>query len=510
MVIQMKRFLLNLLILLSLISGVGADYMEQICLYQREGSYITSVYSGDLDGDGVNEIFAGTDNGVVMNFLYRGCRLQWEPEWQYIQKGEDRGDIVDMKIGDFENDGKNDLFVAANTHEEYLFLISDAGVFKWTDERAGGLALSMDIADIDDDGLYEIIIGNEGNSVVAIDGENKIKWKITLDNPVYSVEVLDVNNDGFLEIITLTNKYLESANVYVLDSVGNIVWNYSIDEGIYLASENTISAGDLNNDNTLEIVVATYKKGVIVLDHNGNMMWDYPTEKLVNSVHVSDLNGDDKPEIIFSSNPYLYFLDSSGNLKSKININSSARIIQVTDIENDGFREVVLGTNNMIQVIGWKGVMKGVWSIERDVGILSMYLLDLDNDGRKEIIAGYGWDDARLDQRYTSGELIVLKVTGAPEVTTTSTRVTTTVLETTTTTVAEITPTTTKPEDVGGISILLIIMIIVTILVILVVIIAGFYFMKKKKGKETEKEKPEEKKKVPKKRKTRDKKKKSK
>jgi len=469
-------------------SGVEADYLEQECLYQREGSHITSVYAGDLLGDGTNEIFAGTDNGQVMDFPYRNCRRQWSPVWQYIQKVKDTGDIVDMKIGDFENDGKNELFVAANTREEYLFLMSNDGVFKWADEKAGGLSLSMDIADIDDDDLYEIIIGNEGNSVVAIDGENKIKWKTTLDNPVYSVEALDVNNDGSLEIIALANEYLEAANVYVLNSNGIVIWNYSIDEGIYHASENTISVVDLNNDNKLEIVVATYKKGIIALDHNGNMMWNYPTEKLVNSVHISDLNGDDRPEIIFSSNPYLYLLDSSGNLKSKININGSALIIQANDLENDGFREVVLGTNNMIQVIGWDGVMKGFWSIERDVGTLSMYLLDLDNDGRKEIIAGYGWDGARLDQKYKSGELIVLKVTGAPEVTTTSITVTTTVLETTSTTVTGITSTTTiKLEEEGGADVLLIIMILV-ILAILVIAVVVFYFMRKKKEEMPEKE----------------------
>lgn len=486
------KSLLIFLVLVLLIGFSGAEYLERECLYQREGSYIMSVYAGDLKGDGLSEVFAGSDNGVVMDFPYKDCSRpsrQWSPTWQYIQKISKKGNIIDMEISDFEKDGKNELFVAADTREEYLFLINDIGNFLWTDEKAGGLVLSLDVANIDDDGMDEIIIGNEGNAVAVIDDENKVKWKTTLDNPVYSVEALDVNNDGLLEVVALTNKYLELANVYVLDANGRLMWNYSIDEGIFKASENTISVGDLDGDNMLEIAVATYRKGVIVLDHDGNMLWDYPTEKLVTSVHISG------SEVIFSSNPYLYFVDSSRRLKSQTNINGSALIIQSNDLEGDGFSEILVGTNNMIHVIRGSGVIKGSWSIGKDVSALSIYSSDLNRDGRMEVIAGYGWDEARLDQRYLSGELIILKVTGVveasttvPEVTTTSTMQAATSTRAPVATTLTTSSTTSIPRE-GGLNITLIFLIVFVVVIVFAVLAAAlFFFLKRGKTEEKTKE----------------------
>ncbi|MBN2013794.1 MAG: VCBS repeat-containing protein [Candidatus Altiarchaeota archaeon] len=491
---------LSVFLVLFLLAGFSAaEYLERECLYQRDGSYIMSVYAGDLKGDGVVEIFAGSDNGVVMDFSYKDCgraSRQWSPTWQYNQKVSNKGSILDMGISDFEKDGKNDLFVAAKSRDEYLFLLSNIGNFRWADEKAGGLVLSMDVANLDDDALDEIIIGNEGNVVAVIDGETVVKWKTTLDNPVYFVKALDLDDDGSLEVVALTNRYMESASVYVLNANGGLLWNYSIDWGVYQASDSSISVGDLDGDNMLEIAVATYKKGVIALDHDGSLLWDYPTERLVNSVHISG------SEVIFSSNPYLYFVDASMRLKSKIDINGSALIIQRIDLEGDGSEEVLLGMNRMIQVIGGDGVRKGSWDIGKSVGALSMYPSDLDGDGRMEIIAGYGWDEARLDKGYKAGELIILKVTGGVGATTTTT--VPSVETTTTTRTAAVTTSTYKPAETttlpvttsipsagGGINLGLIFLFVVIMVVVFAVlaVIVFFFFMKGKKGEKTKEEK---------------------
>jgi len=450
-VIQMKRFILAFLILLSVISGVRADYMEQKCIYPRVGSYITSVYSGDLDGDGLNEIFAGTSNGAVMNFHYGNCKIQWEPEWQYIQKGSGKGEILEMRVSDLENDGKNELIVAANSRNDYLFVLDNEGVFKWGDDSAGGFVL------------------------------------------FYFVKAIDIDNDGNLDIVALTNKDLISATIYVLDNKGEIIWNYSIDEGIYQASKNSIFISDLNNDNKLEILVATHKRGIVVLGHDGELIWSYPTNNVVNSICVSDLNEDNEPEIIFGSNPYIYLLDRKGNLKLKININGSARTMFSSDLENDGVKEITIGTDNLIQVIDGEGKKKGEWGIGRNVNKISICVADLDKDRRGEIVAGLGWEESRLEQEHYSGELHVFDVTKTVEVTTTApttTTVFTTTLETTSTTIAitttTTTTTTTVPEREGGSSILLILLIIVMILAMIIAVV--MYFMRRKKEEFPERE----------------------
>ncbi len=501
----MKKSMLVFLVLVSLMNFVCADYLEQECIYQREGSHITFVYAGDLFGDGVKEIFAGSDNGQLMDFTYRDCRRQWTPAWSHLQKGEDKNKIMDVGVSNLDNDGKNDLVVAAYSRDDYLFVLSNEGFFRWSEEKAGGLVLSLDILDMDGDGLDEIIIGNGGNRVVVIDGEDDIKWVASLDNPVYFVKAVDVDNDGSMEVVALTNKYLNSAGVYVLDSNGSVIWNHPIYESIYQASEDTISIADLDGDGMQEIVVATYKEGVVALDYKGDLVWSYLTDKLVRSVHISDIDDDGKPEVLFGSNPYLYFLDSHGNLKDKTNINGSARIIQSADLAGGGYEDMVVGTNNMIKVIGRDGTIKGEWSLGKDVSTLSMQISDLDNDGKAEIIAGYGWEGARLDHGHKSGELIILKSTRIQETPTTVPTITTTPMpETTTTTVysppetgattTTIKTTSTMPEidDESGISWLTIILGVfavgVVVFVLLAVIVFVFVMKKKKKNRSKDEE----------------------
>lgn len=492
---------MTLLILLTMAGLVESEYLEQKCFYERAGSYITSVYAGDLNGDGVNEIFAGTDNGVIMSFSYGNCRVQWTPEWQYIQRSSEKGEIREMTISDQDADGKNELVAAVNSRDHYMLVLNNLGLFKWEDENSGGFALSVDVADIDNDSVNEIIFGTKGNRVVAVDGEDEVKWRVNLDNPVYSVKAVDLDDDGDTEIIAVTSEY-GIANICALDKNGEVIWNHSIEDGIYQPSRESISIAELDNDNRPEISAATYKRGVVVLDHDGTLMWDYPTGNVVNSVHISDLNSDGENEIIFSSNPYLYILNQKGEVEVKANINGSARVISASDLEGDGIKEIIIGTNNLIKVVGADGIEKGKWSFGRNVNEIKIHTADLNKDNTLEIIAGLGWVESRLDQKHYSGELHVFGVKTPVEVVITTIRtVTTTFPETTSTistrtTTTTTTPaiTTTKPEDggkdTGGIILSMISAFLIgfMLLILFAIILLGVYLIKKGRDNPPDKE----------------------
>jgi hypothetical protein len=480
---------------------VGAAYLDANCVYDRPGSYMTVVYSGDLSGSGREEIFAGSDNGQFMDFSYTGraCVSQWEPTWSHNQASSRKGNIVDILMSDIDNDGVNDLIFAADSNEEYISVLSKESI-KWTEEKGGSMAYAFDVADLDGDGTDDIIYGNKAGSVVLLSAGKTMKWSTTLDSSVYAVKIADLNDDGTKEVVALTNIEAEAANVYAIGPDGKKLWSYLIDRGIYRASKNTISVGDVNGDGKMETAVATYKQGVLVLDDAGKLLWDYMIDNTVTSVHIPESGG----MVLAASNPNLYMLNAEGSLSKKIDVGSGGLVIQITDLSGDGSEEIVLATKNKIIVFSLGGVKKGEWSIGKDVSMISMRIAEIDDDGKKEIILGYGWDDARLESRAKSGALVVLEVTGegAAQTTTTTrksdastttqaTTEETTISKTTTTRKPQQGTSTTKPEaggggfDLGMSGIIIIGVLGAGVLLLIVVAVVVLLFLKKKKKAES-------------------------
>jgi hypothetical protein len=290
----------------------SAAYLDLGCAYDRPGSYVTAVYSADLTGVGRQQLLAGSDNGQIMNFEYVKCAYEWTPKWSHLQPTGDKGVIVDMIASDVDNDGSVELVTAADTSYDYLMVLSNTGgFFKWSVDKAEGKAMALDVADVDADGTNDVVYGNEAGSVIMLSGGKNVSWtSAPLGAPIYAVAAVDLNDDGSIEIVALANKYLDAAKVSAIDSTGKTLWSYQIDVGIYQATKNSMSVGDLNDDGKPEIAVATHKKGVVVLDSAGALLWNYQLDNTVTAVHIPQGWG----MVFAASNPNLYMLDADGGL----------------------------------------------------------------------------------------------------------------------------------------------------------------------------------------------------
>lgn len=500
----MKVFGIILLVLCSMTALAGAAYLDASCIYDRPGSYVTVVYSGDLTGSGHEEIFAGSDNGQVMDFSYSGraCISQWGPTWSHNQAPSRKGKIVDIMMRDIDNDGVNELIFAADSDEEYISVLSNQNI-KWTEEKGGSIAYALDVADLDSDGTEDIVYGNKAGSVILLSAGKTVKWTTMLDASVYAVKITDLNGDGTSEVVALTIKESENtANVYAIGPDGKTLWSYLIEVGIYKASKNSISVGDVNSDGKMEIAVATRKRGVIVLDDAGTLLWEYSIDNPVTAVYIAESEG----KVLAASNPNLYMLESGGSLDQKIDVGSGGLIIQTTDLSGDGSEEIVLATINKIMVFSLGGAKKGEWSVGNDVSMISMRIADVDEDSKKEIVVGYGWDETRLGAGIVkTGKLVVLEVTGegAAETTTTTRKSdtsTTTRVTTEETTISKTTTTrykppqgtsTTRPDaggggfDLGMSGIIIIGVLGAGVLLLIVIAVVVLLFLKKKKKAES-------------------------
>jgi hypothetical protein len=229
-----------------------------------------------------------------------------------------------------------------------------------------------------------------------------------------SLKCGDLNADGTKEIVVST--YDTTANpyggglIYVIDMDGNNLsgWPKRI-VGVPIPA--TVAIGDLNNDDSLEIVVGNWNQ-LLVYDHRGNLLPGFP-KNFGTSVAAAlfDVDKDGFLEIIYpSSNKNLYVFRYDGSMLTGFpqTLPEMPGSPAVADIDDDGEFEIVAGTfegpvgpdpfylyaweNDGNVISGFPIALSGVIKSTPAIG-------DLDDDGSKEIVV-LSYDDTNDDSLY--------------------------------------------------------------------------------------------------------------
>lgn len=140
---------------------------KQTSLTPLQGDLGSSA-TADLDGDGKQDVVVGgTSRGV---WAYSGTSLlkgKPKPLWKVTAAGA----VHDIKTGDVNGDGKQDVVVAADSavtvingrNGKVLRTIDAAG-------KAGQFVRSVTVADVDDDGVAEIVVPTDALRAYRADG----------------------------------------------------------------------------------------------------------------------------------------------------------------------------------------------------------------------------------------------------------------------------------------------------------------------------------------------------
>lgn len=320
-----------------------------------------------------------------------------------------------LAVGDIDNDGKNEI-VAIKTGNQKMIAFNNDGSLLWIQDTeldfnlAGGGAASgaPAIADMDQDGYPEVIIGNyilngqtgeeichgetdsHGNNTDAptnahnryitvvenVDNDNYMD--IVTGNTIISgnncqvtvttedesrldgyTAVADLNLDGVVDIVTVSNGML-----YIYNIVGNKMVDMIDPFEIDAAFESKYPIGgpptiaNFDSDANLEIAVAgsdfySVIKPDFVKGSNGtDYLWQQPTNDRSSRQTGSslfDFEGDGKAEVLYADECYFRIYDSeTGRVRFEIE-NTSATIFEyplVVDVDGDGRSEIVLSSNN--------------------------------------------------------------------------------------------------------------------------------------------------------------------
>lgn len=338
--------------------GIEAGDVSDITVH----SYAQPL-SGDVDGDGHNEIVTvGADGGshyssstiVVLDDQLKRKQVFTVPTMSVYG-------CYPVAIGDVDKDGQAEIFILASTG--YLYCYDWQGTQKWQSDIASSTAYqsSLSIADINNDGIAEVLTVNmiyNGQTGIS---ELELPCNVGYSKPYNGVSsmpvISDMDNDGVMEVVG-GNVVLKISIQDASDRSKNsgIVWKEYADGSP--RGTGFTSVADIDLDGYMDVIVV-----------RGGQMYAWKPYSGINSI----------PSIIGTA-------PSGGSLSG-----SAGSRALVADIDADGYPEIAWTYANRVQAYDYNPLTKTLemkWqkSTSDGSGATTMSVFDFNQDGSAELV----------------------------------------------------------------------------------------------------------------------------
>lgn len=299
-------------------------------------------------------------------------------EWQYTSSGS--GVIVMPAVGNL-NDDNGDGVVDELDTPDIAFTTWMGNTLVALDGATGTEIFEMSgfdgqggttIADVDNDGVPEIIAFLTGYKIAAVSNTGTLEWRsASFSMQAYpQPTVADLDNDGDVEVI---------GDVGVVDgATGSTIATLS---GI-TNSWRTPVAADLDQDGLQEIIL-----GNVVFNAAGTRLWTNSGTGSGNFNAVADVDGDIGGEVFFASSSMMFLHDDDGTMLDWWTIpGTNPGPMCVADFDGDGAVEIAVPANNWISV--WETDGTELWrsAINDSSGLAGCSGYDVDGDGAYEVL----------------------------------------------------------------------------------------------------------------------------
>lgn len=286
--------------------SVGIHFLNEYYRIPQPFGSATGFSIADITNDGKNEIGVAWGNHFSA-FKWNGHCYQLLSRYIIVNEDGDRyeGTTLDCVVGDYDNDGENEVIVTGGYRNipEIIALTWNGEEFieeaTWSDPHSGPVYFPW-IADVDEDGKNEIIVG-PGNQLMVLnwDGNNfvpTVVYEYTGRTQVFGCVAKDSTGDGKPEIhVTF---YTPELAIFKWDGSAYELIYYKVWQGEEATIE-AIDIGDVDGDDSAEVCVGTDL--VHILEWNGKT---YEEEYLIDDTYgmlavtcVGDFDNDDLLEI---------------------------------------------------------------------------------------------------------------------------------------------------------------------------------------------------------------------
>ena len=283
------------------------------------------------------EIVVATRDGEINIFTSTGDPL---PNWP-ISVGIENNFFGSPALGDLDGDGETEIVVAPRgpLNQVLAFKLNGDLAPGWprpieggSSESSAGVFSSPIVADLDNDGTEEVIVKTMLGKIYIWHGDgtgyaDSTGLVFDANEPAWgesSPAVGDIDQDDTLEIIFGTRQ----GELYAIKPHGDIIPGFPVElPGEIMGS---IVTGDISPDSPgLEIAFTSYDK-LYLVSSMGEILPGWPTQVSIQyhmDSHPSlcDLNQDGRLDVIFNGKDAIYAFDWQGNPIEGFPINCAGR-----------------------------------------------------------------------------------------------------------------------------------------------------------------------------------------
>ena len=311
------------------------------------------------------------------------------------------GPVTHVRLGDLNGDGVGKVVVSLDDGR-VVAMTTDARIL-WQ-LPAGPQVLRLDVRDLDGSGSDQVLVLDASPALRLYRGNGQEISRLELPYPVIRHIVVDLNNDGKLEIAVATsseNEDDEAGAVAVTDAHGNELWQRKQGPSDWIAplrSGGKVRA--LTSDNGGE--------GLVAYSPEGKLLWRYTA---IGALYYdpADLRGDGVDGVLVSSKVRgpMIALDGDGNEvwkfepSSKIWMNTTWAITTAHGVRGvyESWYTLGAGDNPEQSFVSRldSATGKEVWRLRVPQTVYVVQAADTDGDGQAEIW-GFTWPGTyRLD-----------------------------------------------------------------------------------------------------------------
>jgi hypothetical protein len=396
---------------------IDPQTMETVHTIVTNADSINQIFFTDADNDTFPEIVFISDQAL---YLYDPVSLTLKYQLPYGAR--------DFAIGNVDGDPANELVLTSGHVLEFNGITTKV---EWL--YNDGFGVRIKLADLDNDGMEEIICAASWHRVTAFDADlTSPKWEFATDHDIGALLVQDTDNDGQPEVLYGDGQW---GDLHCLDGQtgSNELWYIDNPEHGFT----DIAVADFDQDGALEVAWgagATSSGADYLYIHDIDSQakeWQSLQEfGPFEAMDIGDLDSDGDLELVFSSAPdypengSIYVYDAATltlEVQSQGDVlgtqNDELHALKIADVDDDGVNEIVLVGSSIwkatVYIIdGQTLTMEQEYTFDSGSIIHSLAVADVDNDGQTEIIIGSGRESTGADGVYV---YVLNGATGAVE-----------------------------------------------------------------------------------------------
>ena len=314
----------------------GQNELQEIG-YQETPVALTAIASGDFNGDGNKDVISTHSNNSrkIATYFGNGTGNLTPSSQQFTWN---RG-IQNGVTGDFNRDGKDDVFIIDELSNGYILTSLGNGNFSVVESFSiGSIRFNVTpvTGDFNQDGKIDLALV-VNNSLTLWLGNEGGTFTQSTEQPLTSFESLakgDFNGDGNLDVASLGNSATTVLTKFFGNGSGNFTSNFSQTVN---GQSSSVTSGDFNADgyDDLAFINSGFLGNLVIVPSNeqattGLNPLYYSVGGLSSVIIAEDFNNDGRTDISFFGSQFKGIITGIGGQTACVSIND----VNVTEGDN--------------------------------------------------------------------------------------------------------------------------------------------------------------------------------